>query len=614
MVLKKRNENETFHNLAPVHKGEKRNSNTFKSEPSTPKSFSKNLKSKKSLTSLKKSPKKLSSSLLKSQTEVNSLTKLKSPTDTTNIVSPINKHVGLPKIVNSMIEREGKKDSIGLSVVNVNQGAKLKKIRKRANKRHRRGKKTQTNPVINQSSLLDIGKLSTAVEALLQLSALKSTTNLLQDEEQPIHLQVTAVHVPSMPSDRFRFALPHPIVTESTDVCLFIHNMNKRSKDPEITLQYFQDRMDAQNVTGITKLITLREMKTEYSQYEQQRRLCNRFDVFLCDARISNRVIRHFGKHMNNTKKAPIPIHAHSTNLKQEIEKALTKTTLTVHSKGDSYCVVAGHTHQSPKDVAENINTIVAGLFKVFPGGWDNVRALYIKTNKSMPVPVYVSLKSPNEVAVPKVQPKRPKLAQPVEDDLSTVMGTRVIVYPSGNIVMKKASIDNDIEWTDEESEKIISRIKGTKKWGKKNKVVVKKGGKVKKETGGRLKVNKPSNDVDAEDDIGSDAEDAYLMEWSSRWQGDDLEEKEPIEDTKKVKKEHEIESTKKGKTFKRISKLPKNTGDTVIQTAVQELKSVLEEKKQKKRAKMDKLKVIREKKQKVILQKNQKGKAKGKK
>nr|CAD7202304.1 unnamed protein product [Timema douglasi] len=325
---------------------------------------------------------------------------------------------------------------------------------------------------------------------------------------------------------------------------------------------------------------------------------------------ISNRVIKHFGKHMNNTKKAPIPLHVHSTNMKQEVEKALTKTTLTIHSKGDSYCVVAGHTHQSPKDVAENINTIVAGLVKDFPGGWDNVRALYIKTNKSMPVPVYVSLKSPNEVAVPKVAPKRPKLAKPIEGDLNTVMGARVIVYPSGNIVVKSADIDNDIEWRDEKTKNKIRQNEATKRWGKKNKVVAKKDGKVKKQTGGRLKVNNPSNDVDDKNGVGSDAEDAYFKEWSSRWQGVDLEEKEPIEDNKKVKKEHEIESTKKGKTFKRISKLSKNTGDTVVQTAVQELKSVLEEKK---RAKRDKLKVIREKKQKVSLQKNQ-SKFKGKK
>lgn len=134
------------------------------------------------------------------------------------------------------------------------------------------------------------------------------------------------------------------------------------------------------------------QLKYEYGQFELKRRLVELYDVFLVDGKISGLVVHQLGKIFYNKKKVPVPIKLHVPNLKESIDKALHKTPLILHAKGDTYIVQVGHSKMKPKNIVENVFAVIEGLEKDFPGGWDNIRALYLKGAVTESIPIYFTL------------------------------------------------------------------------------------------------------------------------------------------------------------------------------------------------------------------------------
>jgi len=81
-------------------------------------------------------------------------------------------------------------------------------------------------------------------------------------------------------------------------------------------------------------------------------------------------------------------------------------------------------------------------------------------------------------VELPVIQPRRPKAYQEVEDELSTfVRNTRVLVKPSGEVVVKKSEMNKK-----NKAQKTGKKIKSIKKTGKKIKSTKETGKKVESE------------------------------------------------------------------------------------------------------------------------------------
>ena len=53
--------------------------------------------------------------------------------------------------------------------------------------------------------------------------------------------------------------------------------------------------------------------------------------------------------------------------------------------------VQVGNTTMKPLDLADNIAHINNVLTKRYPGGWKNIRALHIKTETSIAIPIHIS-------------------------------------------------------------------------------------------------------------------------------------------------------------------------------------------------------------------------------
>ena len=92
----------------------------------------------------------------------------------------------------------------------------------------------------------------------------------------------------------------------------------------------------------------------------------------------------------------PIAVNLKSTALKKEIAKAINTVTLPLNHHGTCSMVQIGNTNMESLTLADNLVHVNTVLSKRYPGGWKNIRAQHIKSEKSMAMPIYASTsKSP---------------------------------------------------------------------------------------------------------------------------------------------------------------------------------------------------------------------------
>ncbi|KAJ1527297.1 hypothetical protein ONE63_008817 [Megalurothrips usitatus] len=248
--------------------------------------------------------------------------------------------------------------------------------------------------------------------------------------------------------------VPHPIYPSQPEVCLIVPDLFRGRRTDAAFAQYketYEARLQSTGVTGINALLPFTQMRYEYRPYELKRKLVDSYDVFLCDGRIFHHCSKFFGKFMD---KPFIPIHAilrdeekkvkFSKHLQTEVDKALRRVTLTVTPYGSSFSVRhVGHSGLTTQELADNIEAVWKSLSDILPGGIGNIKAVYVKGSLTLPIPLYAAFVPPKEVPVGKFR----QIPAPVEDELSTVPGRNVIVYPDGKIWYQDTQTEEDKEF-----------------------------------------------------------------------------------------------------------------------------------------------------------------------
>ncbi|CAK9796888.1 Ribosomal L1 domain-containing protein CG13096 [Anthophora quadrimaculata] len=275
---------------------------------------------------------------------------------------------------------------------------------------------------------------------------LKSKNALFSDESKPVFMQVTCIRIPKTPRRFMRILLPHSLVTTNDEVALFVGDLQRgRRKDYEPTVEYYEDLLRKHDCTRIKSVIPMNQVKTEYDQYELKRKLVGSYDYFLVDGKIAGHLSHLLGREFYRKRKLPTSIRIQSKDLKSEIEYALRKTIMQMHSFGDTHIIQIGHTSMEKDEILENILATCNYLSKHYPGGWANIRSVRIKTAASLSLPIYTTLKNQSLVEVPVVQPKRPKAYTNVSGELTTRLDiAAVTVTPEGKITAEiKRKTDN---------------------------------------------------------------------------------------------------------------------------------------------------------------------------
>ena len=152
---------------------------------------------------------------------------------------------------------------------------------------------------------------------------------------------------------------------------------------------------------GVAKVIGYSKLKANYKAHEARRRLCASYDLFLSDDRILPLLPKLLGKAFFKKKKQPIPVDLAHEDWGTAVRRATAGAYFFVSAGGCS-AVRCARAAQSAEEVTANALAAAAGVAARIPKGWKGIRALYLKTNASVALPIYAALPDASEAAVPK--------------------------------------------------------------------------------------------------------------------------------------------------------------------------------------------------------------------
>jgi len=270
-----------------------------------------------------------------------------------------------------------------------------------------------------------------AINALQQYAShhrssksVEETKEDLFSEDRFMYLDVVMKKYPRhLPPVTFiETVLPHPFHDPKTATsCIIVRDLDKyplRLQDREKSARIYKQFLDeTQHLTEFTQLLSLSQLMSEYRTYDDRRKLCHTYDVFIADKRLRGKITHSLGKEFVLNKKIPFVIDV-TKNVRKNFRRVfkLTRTTLTPSTL--KFKVKIGRLNQPADHLLANLRAVKKSLAKLMPGKWDNVRSAYVSVPACYELPIYVDWGSSNKVVFPKPSKRS---AEFVEDELTTV-------------------------------------------------------------------------------------------------------------------------------------------------------------------------------------------------
>jgi len=261
---------------------------------------------------------------------------------------------------------------------------------------------------------------------------------------------------------------------KTTSVCLFVKDLDneKHGADIDKSSREFRDWLKFSKgvKSGIDQIIALRQLKREYKTYEAKRKLCSAYDLFACDDRVLPQIERNLGKSFYAAKKLPFAIRL-SRNVPKQLESILNSTQATITASTTRCSIVCGRIDERVDEISNNLSAIFRHLMQNLPGGWANVRSLYVSSANSPKLQIYAAAESSNVVKLP---PPKKLRSSPIEGEITTFdedFADAVRVHADGRIDVLKGG-----KKIRSEKEKKMEKRKRRKLRLKKKSMRVKKG------------------------------------------------------------------------------------------------------------------------------------------
>ncbi|KAA8893521.1 ribosomal protein L1p/L10e family-domain-containing protein [Sphaerosporella brunnea] len=247
---------------------------------------------------------------------------------------------------------------------------------------------------------LDKTQTLKAARALLKHLAAEATSsdkpNLLNDPEDPtesaapIWLVLTAKKyiTDTRKLKPSRVELPFPLKNPSnTTVCLIV-------KDPQ---RHYKDLVATAGLQDIvTKVVGIGKLEKKFKSFESRRQLMGSHEIFIADQRVIPKLPTVLGTtFLRRTAKIPLPIALDSSEtpagFKAKVEKTIRSTYVHL-SPAASTNIRVGLSSMTPEQVVDNVAQVMDTMtLKALPGGWRNVRSLFIKSPNSASLPIYMA-------------------------------------------------------------------------------------------------------------------------------------------------------------------------------------------------------------------------------
>lgn len=224
-----------------------------------------------------------------------------------------------------------------------------------------------------------------------------------------------------------------------------------RDLDIENTHNYYQSlfdrKLDESIRSRISRIITTKELATEYPGFQKLDRLSKTYDLFLSDkplmANKMNSLPRRLGRRFwVREKKVPLMVSLDANNLNERFRKVFKTEPFYVCGRSATERMQIGIINQPLDELTDNLKSFLKKLFDMYG---DNVRFIKLRTDWGIALPLFADL-SP---ACPKVVMRRRRIRpKPVIDDFDMLAGdSRVAVHSDGTVrIMKSKRKASNIE------------------------------------------------------------------------------------------------------------------------------------------------------------------------
>jgi ribosomal protein L1 len=160
----------------------------------------------------------------------------------------------------------------------------------------------------------------------------------------------------------------------------------------------------------VTQVLSVRQLRRDYHQFERRRQLVSAHQLFLADTRIWPMLPELLGKEFFRRKKYPLPVKFFGLESAKPIaaeriiracERIRDSTVwypgLAVAGAGTCCSLRVGHLAMSSAALKANVLQVLEALPSLIPGGIRRgVLSMYLKTKELVPIPVYVAARSPD--------------------------------------------------------------------------------------------------------------------------------------------------------------------------------------------------------------------------
>ncbi|KAL2652755.1 hypothetical protein R1flu_020883 [Riccia fluitans] len=233
-----------------------------------------------------------------------------------------------------------------------------------------------------------VGKAVDAILKWCKSQKGRDRAQLLEDE-QLLYVTVALKKIPEKSrTNPYLVPLPHPLfkLDGSQEICLFIKDGEKGGlKSKEAKAKILEEGL------GISKVIGVSKLKSDYFPHEAKRKLCGSYDLFLADDRVLPVLPKLLGKTFFKKKKHPIPVTLSRQQWKQQITAAC-NSAFFYTGAGSCSVIKVARISQSREEIRANVIAVMEGVAAQVPKKWNNIQAFYLKTQDSVALPLYQAL------------------------------------------------------------------------------------------------------------------------------------------------------------------------------------------------------------------------------
>lgn len=160
-------------------------------------------------------------------------------------------------------------------------------------------------------------------------------------------------------------------------------------------------------VTDVKTILPLTKLKQDFGPNNMKLKLLHTYDLFLVESEIAEHVYSLLGKHFIKKRKRPLQVDTTAkATIKFTIENAKRKVAFKLSAGSNLTCIDVGTHKMENSKIVANIISALEQLKTQYPGGWVNIKKLYLKPLKAskINIPLYYSKIAPNEVDVPVIK------------------------------------------------------------------------------------------------------------------------------------------------------------------------------------------------------------------